>query len=188
MAAGDHFLLKGFEGASMDAIADAAGVSKLTIYNHFKNKDVLFKEVIISECDKHEYNPELLQHLVKQSPKTALTAIARSFLGLVLEPKVVEMYRVIISEAAKRPKISQLFYEAGPERMIQGFAKLLQEFCKQKRLKIADPHRATHHFFLLVKGELHMRALLNIPPEPTKKERELHIRDVVNLFVKTYAP
>ncbi|MBV8744786.1 MAG: helix-turn-helix transcriptional regulator, partial [Xanthobacteraceae bacterium] len=36
------FLKRGFGGASMDAVASAAGVSKMTVYRHFHNKEELF--------------------------------------------------------------------------------------------------------------------------------------------------
>src|SRR5690606_22208157 len=40
-AAERMFLQHGFEGVSMDQIAAAAGVSKLTVYSHFGDKDAL---------------------------------------------------------------------------------------------------------------------------------------------------
>jgi AcrR family transcriptional regulator len=40
------FLAEGFDGASMEAIAHAAGVSKGTLYSYFKGKDELFTSLI----------------------------------------------------------------------------------------------------------------------------------------------
>ena len=42
------FISNAFAGTSMDAIAADAGVSKLTVYSHFGDKDNLFREVIRS--------------------------------------------------------------------------------------------------------------------------------------------
>ncbi|MEP6899717.1 MAG: helix-turn-helix domain-containing protein, partial [Rhodanobacter sp.] len=42
------FIRNAFAGTSMDAIAADAGVSKLTVYSHFGDKDNLFREVIRS--------------------------------------------------------------------------------------------------------------------------------------------
>lgn len=40
------FSRKGYDAASMDEIAEAAGVSKRTIYNHFQNKESLLQELV----------------------------------------------------------------------------------------------------------------------------------------------
>ena len=43
------FLEKGFDAASMNDIARAAGVSKGTLYVYFANKEQLFVELISTE-------------------------------------------------------------------------------------------------------------------------------------------
>src|SRR5215467_4416620 len=45
-AAGAAFLEHGYRGTSMDAVAAAAGVSKQTVYQHFGDKQRLFRELI----------------------------------------------------------------------------------------------------------------------------------------------
>ena len=45
-AALDEFIDRGFNGASMDRIAAKAKVSKVTIYNHFENKDLLYRQML----------------------------------------------------------------------------------------------------------------------------------------------
>ena len=45
-AAVSEFQKRGFDGTSMDRIAEAAGASKRTVYNHFKSKDELFTAII----------------------------------------------------------------------------------------------------------------------------------------------
>lgn len=185
-AAGDCFLKLGFEGASMDAIAEAAGVSKLTVYSHFHNKDVLFKEVIRHECELHDNGPEAFEKLSTLAPRSALLKLAKSFMGLVLNPRAVAMHRIITAEAVKRPKISQLFYEAGPERVCEQFVVLLKQWEKPHKLNFGNYERAAFHFFCMLKGEWHMRVLLNIKPMPTQSQIDAHIREVVDLFLKAY--
>jgi TetR/AcrR family transcriptional repressor of mexJK operon len=45
------FLEQGYDGSSMDAIAKAAGVSKLTVYNHFHDKENLFVAAVEAHCE-----------------------------------------------------------------------------------------------------------------------------------------
>jgi AcrR family transcriptional regulator len=48
-AAGDAFARFGFHGASMDAIAQAAGISKPMLYNYFGSKQGLYAAYIAEE-------------------------------------------------------------------------------------------------------------------------------------------
>ena len=48
----DIFLRDGFEGASVDDIAKASGVSKATLYSYFSDKRQLFQEVVQAECER----------------------------------------------------------------------------------------------------------------------------------------
>ena len=47
------FLAEGFEGASMNDIAKAAGVSKGTLYVYFENKERLFAAIVAEERYAH---------------------------------------------------------------------------------------------------------------------------------------
>ena len=46
------FLAQGFDAASMNDIARAAGVSKGTLYVYFNNKEQLLKAIVEQECDR----------------------------------------------------------------------------------------------------------------------------------------
>ena len=45
------FLAQGFDAASMNDIARAAGVSKGTLYVYFDNKEALFEAIVEEECE-----------------------------------------------------------------------------------------------------------------------------------------
>lgn len=46
------FALRGFDGATIEEIAAAAGVSKPVVYEHFGSKEVLYSEVVTAEFDR----------------------------------------------------------------------------------------------------------------------------------------
>ena len=52
-AARNLFSIKGYDGTSVDEIAEAAGVKGPTIYKYFRNKEELLKAVI--DCAEDEY-------------------------------------------------------------------------------------------------------------------------------------
>src|SRR5688500_19640533 len=65
-AAKQMFTQGGFDGASMDQIAAAAGVSKLTVYSHYGDKEALFVAVVKSHCEQQDRKSTRLNssHLV----------------------------------------------------------------------------------------------------------------------------
>jgi TetR/AcrR family transcriptional repressor of mexJK operon len=187
MAAARSFLKHGLEGTSMDAIAREAGVSKLTVYSHYRNKEALFKEVIRCKCSEFA-PPESFAGLAADGPRKALTRVATAFARLMLAPEVVAMHRVVIGEAANNPKIAQLMYEAGAIPAMAAFADLLRTFTSAGLMEVRDPRRAADYFFSVLKGDLHFRALLNIANPPSEAELKRHVDDFVDMFLRAYAP
>ncbi|MGZ8095684.1 MAG: TetR/AcrR family transcriptional regulator, partial [Methylosarcina sp.] len=81
-AAKRAFLAHGYSGASMEAIAEAAPVSKPTLYSHFNGKQELFAAVIAGQCES------LLLTLARSQteltdPAIGLKTIARAFVDLI---------------------------------------------------------------------------------------------------------
>lgn len=184
-AAGKCFLEYGFEGASMDAIASEAGVSKLTVYSHFRNKDVLFKDVIACKCNEHRPADSLLV-FADEEPRKALTAIGMSGMRFLTAPEVLAMYRVVIGESGKNPKVAALFYEAGPQRVLKDFVELLRAWVKKGWLEIRNLQQAADHFFSMVKGEMHFQTMINVQSVPGDAEVKRHVDGCVDVFLRAY--
>lgn len=186
-AATTLFMKDGYELTSMEAVAKRAGVSKLTIYSHFANKDELFKEVIRQRCDKRAM-PQCFMAKVDQPVEAALLEIANHFAPLVFSADSVRLHRIMQAEAARHPKVVQIFYDAGPNRVRAAFAELLQAWVKQKKLFIPDIAKATEQFFSLLKGELMMKHILLRTPHPSAAEMDKHVKATVAFFLAAYKP
>jgi TetR/AcrR family transcriptional repressor of mexJK operon len=181
------FMKDGYELTSMDAVARRAGVSKLTIYSHFANKDELFKEVIRQRCDRRAM-PECFMSKVDTSAEQGLMEIASRFLPLIYSPDSVRLNRIMQGEAARHPKVIQIFYDAGPNRVRAAFSELLEAWVKQKKLVIPDICKATEQFFSLLKGEMLLRHILLRTPHPSAEDMNEHVKATVALFLAAYAP
>jgi AcrR family transcriptional regulator len=59
-AAASAFLAGGFDGTSMESVADAAGVTRLIVYRHFESKEALYRAVLeaVVEPLRLEFAPE----------------------------------------------------------------------------------------------------------------------------------
>jgi TetR/AcrR family transcriptional regulator, mexJK operon transcriptional repressor len=160
-AARHAFLASGFGAVSMDAIAREAAVSKATVYAHFTSKEALFGAVVADVAEQHFAGFTALE-LDPSDIEASLNTIARRFLDLVLSPEAIAVNRIIIGEVTRFPALSEVFWQAGPERnraQIEGF---LRRAAKTGSLAIDDIRLAAGQFISLVRGEIHLRHLFGV--------------------------
>ncbi|MGH8125206.1 MAG: TetR/AcrR family transcriptional regulator [Rhodanobacteraceae bacterium] len=175
----------GFEGTSMDAVAAEAGVSKLTVYSHFGGKEALFIEAVRGKCE--DWLPSNLFAVDPESPVRAqLLTIARAFFALVTSEEAMGMHRTLVASAQQSPKLAQMFWDAGPARVQQGFMSMLQAEVAVRQLDIADVRRAATQFFSLLKGECHARMEFGCC-RFEQREIDAHIEATVDMFLRAYS-
>ena len=184
-AAKTLFLRNGYDGCSMDAIAAEAGVSKLTVYSHFTDKETLFCAAIKSKCD--ERLPQLLGEEADLGPlEEQLRSIARGFHELINSHESVQMHRMMISGGAQASHLSQMFYDAGPKRVLAQMQSLLSRAAKTGELRIENPSLAADHFFCLIKGCAYFRLLIGCEQPLEGQAAEQHINETVEFFLRAY--
>ncbi len=176
------FMAEGFGGASMDAIAEAAGVSKMTLYRYFDSKEALFAGGIEGLCERIlARDPGAA--LEDLPPREALTGFARRLLATVYAPETLALHRVVVAESARFPELGRLFYDSGPGRNIAALADYLASRRGDPRLAINDPWKAAEQFSELVRGYTHLRLLLGIEDVPDAAAREALIAEAVARFM-----
>ncbi len=185
-AAKHLFTTQGFDGTSMDAIAATAGVSKLTVYSHFRDKEALFTEAVRCKCEE-QMPAEIFAADLKGPIRKQLLTIAHAFFALIASTDAMAMHRTIVANAQQSPKLAQLFWDAGPARLQEAFASFLREEVNAHQLDIPDLHRAATQFFCLLKGEYHARLEFGCGA-PNPREIEEHLNATVDFFLRAYSP
>jgi TetR/AcrR family transcriptional repressor of mexJK operon len=186
-AAKNLFLRNGYEGSSMEAIAREAGVSKLTVYSHFTDKDTLFCAAVTAKCE--ERLPHLFVATEHGEPiETCLLEIGRAFHDLINSEESLALHRLMFTLAKPNPTLVQLFYAASATRVLGEMERLLRQADRAGRLRVANPRSAAEHFCSLLKGGYNFRLLIGCAEERSAAEAELHVRDVVDLFLRAYRP
>jgi TetR/AcrR family transcriptional repressor of mexJK operon len=184
-AAKTLFLTNGYDGSSMDAIAAEAGVSKLTVYSHFTDKEKLFAEAVKSKCE--EQLPELLFELGDGMPVAqVLLNIGHGFNQLINSRESVELHRLMVSLAAQDSTLSKMFYAAGPQRVLHGMEELLRQADQAGKLHVPDPLGAADQFFCLIKGGANFRLMIGCGDALQGSEAEAHVRDAVEVFLRAF--
>ncbi len=184
------FIRNAFAGTSMDAIAAAAGVSKLTVYSHFGDKDNLFREVIRSRI--HDLLPEQIYAFDPAVDiADTLRVIARAHVKIDCEPENVGTFRAILSDCRQgNPRYGKLLWEEGPARTHALLATLLREVVAHGGLEVREIETASVQFFSLIKGDLLLRRLFACDecPETAASEIETMAMAGVDTFLRAYLP
>ncbi|QIL19836.1 TetR/AcrR family transcriptional regulator [Thermomonas sp. HDW16] len=185
-AAKRMFVQDGFDGVSMDQIASEAGVSKLTVYSHFGDKDSLFAEAVRAHCE--QAMPSSLFVAEPEKPvRERLTDIGHAFFGMIMTPEAIAGHRVLCTPQATARGMPSLFWEAGPKRVQDAFTEMLERRIEAGELEIDDPRRAASQFFTLLKGEAHAQAVFGYSCSGRTDTPEEHVASVVDLFLRAYA-
>lgn len=179
------FLGNGYEGSSMEAIAAEAGVSKLTLYSHFKDKEALFAEAVKTTCETR-LPRRLFEPDESCSIEEVLLAIGQAFQALVNSPESIGLHRVMVAMATHNPELSRMFFDVGPQRLLADLEQLFAKATRRGLLQMDEPARAAEQFCSLIKGAAHFRLLIGYSPQPSREEAQRHVQDCVALFMRGY--
>lgn len=162
------FLHQGYEGTSMDRVAAAAGVSKITIYKHFEDKEGLFV-ALIEQVTSQRFNQVFGTLSLTEDPAHVLHHIAQKFMQLVSgDEEYVAFLRLIIGESGRFPELAKLFIKALPQKV---WHVLSQYFAAHPELNLPHPEATARIFtgtlmsYAMTQHILHGQQVAPIEPE-----------------------
>ncbi len=182
------FLERGFAGASTDAIAAEAGVSKQTLYAYYSSKETLLADVLRHLIHEDPQNPPAaMEEPPLATPgelRRALDSLAQGLIANLMQPDYLALTRVVLSETPRLPQVGSLFRSAVPERALQNVARILQSAQGNGVVEEVDTDAASRMFMggLLTYAILDGLLVGEGPPRPPAPEQ---ITAVVDLFMKT---
>lgn len=102
-AAVAEFQRCGFSGASMDAIAELAQVSKRTVYNHFASKEILFEQATVLLWSRSKA-AATVAFTASRPLSEQLAQIARQSWAFYQQDDFIELARVVMAEYIRQPE------------------------------------------------------------------------------------
>jgi TetR/AcrR family transcriptional repressor of mexJK operon len=189
-AATTLFLRKGYLGTSMDEIAALASVSKQTVYKHFADKERLFSEIVVSAV-KEASDPvhaEVIDLKESGDVEADLRDLARRQLALVMQPRLMQLRRLVIGEAGRFPELGRTFYEQGAQRTVRALAAAFERLAERGILQLDDPALAAAHFnWLIMSAPVNRAMMLGDEEIPTSEELDHYADAGVRTFLAAYS-
>jgi TetR/AcrR family transcriptional regulator, mexJK operon transcriptional repressor len=159
------FLRRGFSAASMDEVATEAGVGKQTVYRHFGSKEALVTGLVEAMCASWDDMVAGLVTAGDQSLAGRLRTFGAQLVDALISPDALALYRAIVGEAGRHPRLGQIFYDAGPRRAREMVAELLRERFDRK-----EAEQRAGAFIQLALGDTYLEMTLGIS-EPNRASR-----------------
>ena len=139
----------GYKGASVRKIARAVGIRESAIYNHFKNKDEILKEIMknlfSSPIDDFFDRKPVLESAKKG--RRFLNEYVASFKLVSFDIKNEKFFKIIILELMQNSEVRELFlkhfYQKNIKKLSQAFFVMMQE----GMITYSDPMLMAQEFF-----------------------------------------
>jgi len=167
----------------MEAIAEAAPVSKPTLYSHFKSKQELFAAVIAERCEVL-LETLMIAKITQLEPVAGLKSIVSAFVELIYAEEALALYRLMVAEQQHFPELGALIYQSGPALVLQQLSAYLSELDACHALRIPDVELSSRLLMGMLKGDEHFRCMLGLQQGLSEAEKQLLIDAAVALFLK----
>ncbi len=179
------FMSDGYEGASVDDIARAAGVSKATLYSYFPDKKFLFMQVAKTACQRQT------QHAIETIDFNAPTVqvlhrIATEMVDFITSEFGTRVFRICVGESERFPELAREFYESGPMLIRERLADFFRMAMDRGELQIDDVLLAADQFHELCKADLFPRMIFSMSDPITRADKDRTINGAVDMFMARY--
>lgn len=187
-AAAEVFCREGYAGASIDAVAVEAGVSRQTIYNQIGDKEKLFKAVVADITERSSAAFFALLDTFPVAPENLeaeLTTFARHLLDHFMCDRDGQALRTLIAtESARYPELFATWREYGPGRKHPAMAARFAQLAHAGYLDLDDASLAARQFSALLLTDLRWNTQFG--HTPTEAELQKTAADAVHTFVRAF--
>jgi TetR/AcrR family transcriptional regulator, mexJK operon transcriptional repressor len=172
-AAESVFLAKGYHSATMDDVAQAAGMSKKTIYQLIRSKADLF----IALLDHYQTRLVLPTPQPDWSEQRILVEHLLALAQFLLSPEQLAIIRLIMAEYTHSPDFSRVFHQSRFKKAKSRLESCLSDIAARRNAQYRDLGEMSAMLFGMTIGEFHLSVLVGFrtPPSKALLERRIHL-------------
>lgn len=178
------FAAQGYTGASMDAVAAEAGVTKPTLYSYFPSKESLFQAMMLG---KRDAMLDVFEHPSDQGMVADLLVFAWAYADTVMRPEMLSLARLIIGEVQRFPEIGRAYQASGPDHLLRGIMRYLDGQRRAGRLAFEDAELAAQDLWGLILSAPRTQALYMPDTLPDRPTLQRYITNGLRVFLKAYS-
>lgn len=150
-AASRVFIEHGYEGASMDLVAKAAGTARRTLYNQFPDgKEELFRCVAERMWRAFPAMDIATDTAALADPKVGLRRIGQAVAAFWGPPLAVAFLRMVIADGRRFPDLIRSFFEMGKTPAVSAVKSYIAELGRRGLLNVPNPDLASKQFLGLI--------------------------------------
>ena len=188
-AAAVVFAREGYAQAGVDVIAAEAGVAKPTVYNHFGDKESLFRAAIAADADR-----VLAEHLAvvdrlqdhSGDLRALLEQVGHHMLVCHCDARSWALRRLLGAELIRFPDLIDIVRGRAADRVTEALADKLARLSVAGRLGRIEPGLAAEQFIALLTGPAEARSRLGTREVPDDELWAI-TRAAVTTFLRAFA-
>jgi TetR/AcrR family transcriptional repressor of mexJK operon len=181
-AAAGLFLERGIAPTTMEAVAERASVSKMTLYSHFPDKPALLTAVFERNLNAIEL-PELADG-ASGSTEERLADFGERLAAFLLRPEIVRTGRVMAASASEFPELAAAFYAAGPGVVLGRVARFLEAVLDKERLSFPDAELAAEQLVAAWLGVDQLKLSLGVARELSPDAVSRRVRTATHALLR----
>jgi TetR/AcrR family transcriptional regulator, mexJK operon transcriptional repressor len=185
-AARTLFASQPFDLVTMEAVAERASVSKMTVYSHFHDKETLFETIVLVTSD------QMIEALSAPGPgdglRERLIAVGTVILSVILGSDICTMAHTLPPALRANRALANRFYAAGPGRVRLALAGIITEAAASGELDVDDPDKAADDLVSLWEGSMPAKMSFGLVELSTPPEIGERARRGTEVFLRAYRP
>lgn len=184
-AARTLFFRAGPQGMTMEAVARDAGVSKVTVYAHYANRDALIQAIIV-DIQQRLFSALRLPVDDNAGVRRPLTAFGMDLLAFLCSEDYIFLDRILASNVRIPEDMRQMLYRQGPRATVEALSALLERLDQRGLLNVPDSMLAAEQLIGLWRGTLREDLVFRQREPPSEADLARRVSEGLDTFIRAF--